>query len=76
MEDDTLNVEEKVFNVSVEESKTKKEPKKGISVTRALVMLGFDDWKDLEPGMYEIVIDELEIPELKNYIIGYGISLR
>ena len=53
MEDDTLNVEEKVFNVSLEESKTKKEPKKGISVTRALVMLGFDDWKDLEPGMYK-----------------------
>ena len=23
---------------------------KGMSVTRALVMLGFDDWKNLEPG--------------------------
>ena len=26
---------------------------KGMSVTRALVMLGFDDWKDLEPGMHK-----------------------
>ena len=53
MEDETSNIEDSVFNVSLEENKGKKEPKKGISVTRALVMLGFDDWKDLEPGMNE-----------------------
>ena len=53
MEDDTSSIEDSVLNVSLEENKGKKEPKKGISVTRALVMLGFDDWKDLEPGMNE-----------------------
>ena len=61
MENETSNIEESVLNVTLEDNKVKKEqPKKGISVTRALVMLGFDDWKDLEPGMYEIVIDHLE----------------
>jgi hypothetical protein len=54
MEDETSNIEDRIFNVSLEENKGKKEPKKGISVTRALVMLGFDDWKDLEPRMYNI----------------------
>ena len=39
-----------------EEDNRKKEPKKGISVTRALVMLGFDDWKDLEPSKYNFLI--------------------
>ena len=54
MEDETSNIEESVLNVTLEDNKVKKEqPKKGISVTRALVMLGFDDWKDLEPGMYK-----------------------
>ena len=48
MEDGEENVED---NISVPEVDNKqKEPKKGISVTRALVMLGFNDWKDLEPG--------------------------
>ena len=53
MGDETSNIEESVLNISLEDNKVKKEPKKGISVTRALVMLGFDDWKDLEPGMYK-----------------------
>ena len=70
MENETSNIEESVLNVTLEDNKVKKEqPKKGISVTRALVMLGFDDWKDLEPGMYKIVIDDLEIPEFRNYIM-------
>ena len=52
MEDETSNFDERKdsFCYSLEEEPGKKEPKKGISVTRALVMLGFDDWKDLEPG--------------------------
>ena len=52
MDDETSNFDEKKssFCYSLEEAPGKKEPKKGISVTRALVMLGFDDWKDLEPG--------------------------
>ena len=55
MEDETSNFDERKdsFCHSLEEEPGKKEPKKGISVTRALVMLGFDDWKDLEPGKYK-----------------------
>ena len=55
MENETSNIEEEKssFCYSLEEEPGKKEPKKGISVTRALVMLGFDDWKDLEPGQFE-----------------------
>ena len=51
-DDETSNFDQKKssFCYSLEEVPGKKEPKKGISVTRALVMLGFDDWKDLEPG--------------------------
>ena len=50
MEDEPPTIEDKV--ALSEEDNRKKEPKKGISVTRALVMLGFDDWKDLEPSKY------------------------
>ena len=52
MDDETSNLDQRKSNFcySLEEEPGKKEPKKGISVTRALVMLGFDDWKDLEPG--------------------------
>ena len=52
MDDETSNFDQRKssFCYSLEEEPGKKEPKKGISVTRALVMLGFDDWKDLEPG--------------------------
>ena len=53
MEDENSNIEETLTNL-VDQEKTKKEPKKGLSVTRALVMLGFNDWKDLEPGRIEI----------------------
>lgn len=52
MEDETSDFDQSKSSVcySLDEEPGKKEPKKGISVTRALVMLGFDDWKDLEPG--------------------------
>ena len=55
MENETSNIEEtkSSFCYSLDEEPGKKEPKKGISVTRALVMLGFDDWKDLEPGQFK-----------------------
>ena len=42
MEDENSNIEETLTNL-VDQEKTKKEPKKGLSVTRALVMLGFND---------------------------------
>ena len=38
--------------INSEEETKKKATRKGISITIALVMLGFDDWKDLEPGSF------------------------
>ena len=52
MEDETSSVDDNSVIVSLEKNKGKKEPKRGISVTRALVMMGFDDWKDLEPSKF------------------------
>ena len=50
MEDETPNNDKQTKSFVEEEAKRKGDSKKGISVTRALVMMGFDDWKDLEPG--------------------------
>ena len=41
-------VEASIIPVSVRTKNV--DHQKGMSVTRALVMLGFDDWKNLEPG--------------------------
>ena len=42
----------KVLSGEAIEDKNNANTKKGISVTRALVLMGFDSWVDLEPGNF------------------------
>ena len=52
MENEKPNNDKEEKSFIEEDGKRKADTKKGISVTRALVMMGFDDWKDLEPRNY------------------------
>ena len=36
---------------------TKKQAKNSISITRALIVFGYESWLALEPGEYELVMD-------------------
>ena len=51
MEYDTQNVDNSLSIIHGNDNVQKADNKKGMSVTRALVLLGFDEWKNLEPGM-------------------------
>ena len=48
MTDEVPNYQE--IHPLYEEEKKKKLARKGASITMALIVLGFDRWKDLEPG--------------------------
>ena len=51
MEYDTQNIDNSLSIIHGNDNVHKADNKKGMSVTRALVLLGFDEWKNLEPGM-------------------------
>ena len=51
MEDEPSNTEKNDL-LFREENKIKIATIKGLSITKALVIMGFDDWKELEPGNY------------------------
>ena len=50
MEDDTQIIDDGLSITHGNDNVQKADNKKGMSVTRALVLLGFDEWKNLEPG--------------------------
>ena len=56
MEYDTQNVDNSLSIIHGNDNVQKADNKKGMSVTRALVLLGFDEWKNLEPGMIICII--------------------
>ena len=56
MENDTQNVDDSLSIIHGNDNVQKADNKKGMSVTRALVLLGFDEWKNLEPGMLICII--------------------
>ncbi len=51
MENDTEHIDVRLLITHSNDNVQKADNKKGMSVTRALVLLGFDEWKNLEPGM-------------------------
>ena len=51
MENDTKHIDDRLLITHSNNNAQKADNKKGMSVTRALVLLGFDEWKNLEPGM-------------------------
>ena len=56
MEDDTQIIDDGLSITHGNDNVQKADNKKGMSVTRALVLLGFDEWKNLEPGMLICII--------------------
>ena len=50
MENDTKHIDDRLLITHSNDNVQKADNKKGMSVTRALVLLGFDEWKNLEPG--------------------------
>ena len=56
MEDDTQIIDDGLSITHCNDNFQKADNKKGMSVTRALVLLGFDEWKNLEPGMLICII--------------------
>ena len=54
MEYDIQNVDNSLSIIHGNDNVQKADNKKGMSVTRALVLLGFDEWKNLEPGMINL----------------------
>ena len=50
MENNAQNIDGSLSITHTHDSVQKADSKKGMSVTRALVLLGFDEWKNLEPG--------------------------
>ena len=51
MENNAQNIDGSLSITHTNDNVQKADSKKGMSVTRALVLLGFDEWKNLEPGM-------------------------
>ena len=51
MEKNAQNIDGSLSITHTNDNVQKADSKKGMSVTRALVLLGFDEWKNLEPGM-------------------------
>ena len=51
MENNAQNIDGSISITHSNDNVQKADSKKGMSVTRALVLLGFDEWKNLEPGM-------------------------
>ena len=51
MENNAQNIDGCLSITHSNDNVQKADHKKGMSVTRALVLLGFDEWKNLEPGM-------------------------
>ena len=50
MENNADNIDGSLSITHTNDNVQKADNKKGMSVTRALVLLGFDEWKNLEPG--------------------------
>ena len=61
MENDTQSFDDGLSITHGNDNVQKADNKKGMSVTRALVLLGFDEWKNLEPGMMVCFITLLSL---------------
>ena len=53
MENNAENIDGSLSITHTNDNVQKADSKKGMSVTRALVLLGFDEWKNLEPGSFK-----------------------